>query len=241
MTIKIIDHDQCNGTGTIPSENAGQQRLCTACGGYGRMRVDGETYKKAPAHNQGRQCYMCDGKGHLVIPDAYPCYGGCSNGKIVAEAHVGDVLPDGIGRTASIPRPVMAALAAELTIVVGAANRGGTWNEAHLGLGTLWSTTDYGRTWDRLVKAAQEDIGTDPRVHLPAVIDAFREEIRADLTRESTQWVKLLEDDRTITGTVAVQVHRDGYTVISRPSIESGNRAVLPPTYTAELLNKEIR
>lgn len=248
MTVRIENHDQCHGTGRIPNDDAGEQTECRTCLGIGRIRQDGGAYKSAATAqtNRGRQCYMCQGKGYRVVPADNPCYGGCSDGKIVVEAHVGDVLPAEIDRTHSIPKPVAAMIAAELDIVVSAENRGSTWNEAHLGLGTLWSTTDYGTTWGRLQRAALWDAGHTPAAkprpsELALTIDSIREDIRGKIATEGTQWVKLIDrETRVVTDTVVVLVHRSGYTVMSRPSIESGNHAMLPPTYTAELLNREV-
>lgn len=245
VTVRIADHDRCNGTGRIPNDNAGEHRFCHACSGYGVLRADGGSYKSeqnALSARSPRTCYICQGNGYQIVPDDGPCYGGCTNGKIVVEAHVGDVLPVEIDRTGTIPKPVAATIAAALDIVVGAQNRDSTWNEAHLGLGALWSTTDYGRTWDRFTAAAKGGMvdGSATTTKLHEAIDAFREEVREKIATESTQWVKLIDrETRVIVDRVAVAVHRNGYTVVSQPSLDSGNHAMLPPTYTPELLNRE--
>lgn len=248
VTVRIENHAFCRGTGRIPNDNAGEHRTCSTCAGHGWRKTNGGAYKTQQNMLAGRakrtaeMCLSCSGKGYRVVPDDGPCYGPCTDGKIVAEAHVGDVLPGEISWDRSIPKPVMATLAAELEIVVSAQNRQSTWNEAHLGLGCLWSVTDYGRTWDRLVVAARED-GPEPGVaHLHAVVEAIREETREKLATESVQWIKLMDrDTRVLTDRVVVLLHRGGYSLISQPSIDSGDRAALPPTYTAELLNQEVR
>lgn len=250
MTVRIENHDQCSGTGRIPNDNAGEHRFCHACSGYGVLRADGGSYKSeqnALSARSPRTCYICQGKGYQIVADDRPCYGGgCTDGKVVVEAHVGDALPAKIDRTDTIPKPVAAMIAAELDIVVGAQNRGSTWNEAHLGLGSLWSTTDYGRTWDRLVDAAKRD-QVDPPVEprpseLSLTVDSIRQDIREKIATESTQWIKLIDrETRVIVDRVAVMVHRGGYTVVSQPSVDSGNHAMLPPTYTPELLNREVQ
>lgn len=237
--------EPCTGTGRIPNPDAGQRRDCYVCAGNGVTKANGGAYKSntlacaGVAKGTARQCWHCDGEGlSRPAPDTEECRACHGAGQVVVEAHTGDVLPEAIGITDSIPRPVLATLAAELELQVVTQNRHSTWNEAHLGLGAIWGTTDYGRTWEILVQAARQE--RDGMVgRLRQEIDSFREEVRTKLADDYVQWIKLTDgESRVITDRVAIVVHGGGYTVLSQPSLDSG--AMLPPTYTAELLNREL-
>jgi len=124
---------------------------------------------------------------------------------------------------------VMDAYAAAVNVHVKGQNRAGTWNEAYLGLGSVTSVTDYGRTWDAMVKAASEDT-------LPVALDALRDKAREHLS--GTQWIKLTRADDTLATDLAVIVHRNGYTVVAvnaKPDAVS-----LPPTYTEQVLSRPM-
>lgn len=84
------------------------------------------------------------------------------------------------------------------------ADRGSTFNEAYLGLGTVYAMNDYGRAWQRLEARDDESIND------------FLSEIRDDLNETTVQGCKIADKDGTLVNHLLVIVHRNGYSV--RPS-----------------------
>lgn len=244
--MKLNKCTDCNGAGNVPNENAGKQAPCYHCKGTKYLRADGYgTYKSeaalqaAIARRSAKRCWWCEGTGLSRPEDATLRCNTCDgNGSIVVEAHTGDVLPDCIGITDWPPKHLRASLAREMTIVITVANRGSTWNESYLGLGTLVSVTDYGRRWDTLVKAAGVDSqnGVEEGGALAEAMEAFKAELRDELESHMSQWCKFTtREDRVIQDVVVAQVHRNGYTLVTKASGQM--RPVLPPAYTPEVLN----
>jgi hypothetical protein len=81
------------------------------------------------------------------------------------------------------------------------------------------SVSDYGDAWN-----ANDDA---------ALIRTIRD--RGDW---SAQWCKYVSRETRLLATrLVILVHRDGYKIVSEASLDEASRLVLPPTYTAELLN----
>jgi hypothetical protein len=216
-TITLGTCDLCAGAGTVPHSSPGETYSCSTCNGHGVAKRAG----------------YGDGTGTLTYPLTLSCYR-CDNGLVIASALPGQAWPadatrhiryqSGRGEAAK-------AYAEAVTVVVQAANRAGTWNEAYLGLGSIVSTTDYGRVWDAMVKAAAD--GT-----LDSEIETVRGIARKQLA-EGTQWIKLTREDDTLAEVICITVHRNGYIVQAsgaRPEL-----LALPPTYTSEVLNAPVR
>jgi RecJ-like exonuclease len=224
MTLAIIgDCDTCKGEGKIAREDAGETRACFGCNGFGKRKDGGwgGAYKSQEmADRHGRTCRSCNGFGTWTAPDADNCHHCFYNvGRDVAVAHAGDTLPVTIGHCSSVPRDIATALVSEWDIIPIRVDRGMTWGESYLGLGSIYSVTDYGAAW------SQTDAEVIARVK-ESLTDA-----------SSLQWTKIMNSDRVITRTIAVKITRGGYNVIG--SMDTPMPA-LPPTYTPAVLNREI-
>jgi hypothetical protein len=221
VSVKIETCETCSGSGAAPHPDAGAPRECWICHGFGWASPRGTRYKSlAAARRNGRLCKTCDGTGVTVWPDTTPCYDCSHSGVIVLDAHVGEVLPDSVGRCDHLPGAVAATLAAEWDIVAVREDRGQSWGESYLGLGSIWSCTDYGRSW-----------AADDSVTL--------RHVRAELAERGTQWLNVLDPGRRILPTIVVKITRNGYSVVGADR-EAAHRASLPPTYTAAVLDREV-
>lgn len=80
-----------------------------------------------------------------------------------------------------------------LTFRVYRENRRGTWNEAYLAFGDVYSVTDYGAAWN-----ANDD-------------DALIAKVRD--RRSGCQLVKITNAEGILCDHIAIRVHRDGYVV----------------------------
>lgn len=222
MTAILGPCDTCQGAGKIARADAGETRACFSCNGFLKTRgAYGSAYKtQAMADRHGVPCRSCKGTGTWTAPDFDTCYSCHYNpGLDVAVIHPGDTLPEPIGRCSSVSREIAASLAAAWEIIPVRIDRGMTWGESYLGLGSIWSTTDYGAAWQ------QTDVEVVARV---------RESLG---DTGSLQWVKIMNSDRVITRRIAVKITRGGYSVIG--SVD-GPMPMLPPTYTPEVLNRTI-
>lgn len=231
---------ECSGTQRVPHPGAGTTYECIYCAGSGVQKLRGHGgYKtaagarKALANKTGRVCVDCHGSGQCVRPETTRCYS-CHDGLVITRAMPGDAwaadVPRGV-RYGSMRDEVAAEYSAAVRVVVRAENRPGTWNEAYLGLGSIVSSTDYGRAWDALATAARA--GTDA---LEAAMEALREKGREAL--RGTQYVKITRADDTLAETILVTLHRNGY-IVQAVNARAENVA-LPPTYTEEVLSRPM-
>jgi hypothetical protein len=237
-TVTLADCATCHGTTELPNEKAGQDRQCGYCNGFGvKKRTGYGPYKTAAtaatalARGTGSKCYSCNGVGSTVEPDTTHCYD-CHDGKVVVSAMPGDAWGDAPNRvkyshmTGAAQDAYRDAVEYRVTI----ANRVGTWNEAHLGLGSVASCTDYGRRWDECTAPGEHNL-TRRAQGIAALVDDVR-------TTLSTQWIQLTTADDTIADTLVIELHRHGYTV--KAANARTPNFILPPTYTAELLNAPV-
>jgi hypothetical protein len=211
--------ETCQGEGKLARADAGEVRACFSCNGFRKCKRGYGAYKtQAQADRYGVPCRSCT-DGTWTAPDTNPCHSCNYNPGIdIAVAHPGDVLPDVIGRCASVPRAVAESLAAEWSIVPMWFDRGQTFGEAYLGLGSIYSVTDYGAAW------SQDG-------------DAIVERVRESLASDRIQWISIMDSERTITRTIVVRVTRGGYSVIGSADVP---RPMLPPTYTDEAMNRIV-
>ena len=165
----------CQGTGT----GGPRQDPCPTCKGTGRGVRGGK----------GR-CRACSGlRYQWARDDSLPC-SHCKGARLIPES-----------RFDSMPAALLASIPFRLYLRTGEL----TWNEAHLGLGCLWSCEDYGRTWDKLAAAAR----VSPEAYL-AARDAFLSGLQAD---GSCQAVKVTTESGTFCREVAVVLNRGGYSL----------------------------
>lgn len=205
-----------------------EQESCFTCGGFGRVRGDsglGDPYKtqanadRARATGKGSECRTCTGSGQIVRlkvwRDCYDCSAlGWRPGFVK-----GEPLPEGISLCDHTSPEFLAEWGKALSVQVVRADRGHTWVEHNIGLG-LWSLTDYGDSW------ALED-------HIVA------QRVFAQVVEKKHQFIKFTPKDTRVPGThVIVRLNRGGYSVtVSGVPLIGG---MLPPTYTADVLSKEV-
>jgi hypothetical protein len=202
--------------------------VCKSCDGIGRQTQAGRAYtspamrEKARAGRVGRTCYSCDGTGRQwKVPIFSQCHHCRGWGRDIVPVPFPAALkmPEGFELTHSVPGEWMADYYAQVDMVALRRDRPGTWNEANLGLGSIVSVSDYGDAW----KANDDD----------ALIRQIRR--RADW---SVQWCKYVSRETRLLATrLVVLIHRDGYKTVSEASLDQASRLILPPTYTAELLD----
>ena len=209
--------------GKLPNHDAGKHQTCYRCKGFGKSHKNGYgSYKTQSAADRfGITCNICDGTGIWINPDTVDCYE-CSfynRGIVVADAHVGDILPDEIGICGRIPDEVMATLVSEFNFIVVRDTSGLSWGEAHLGLNSVWSCVDYGRAWE----------SNDDEALIAKVKEGFNHE----------QWIKItVKETRKICDTIAIKLTPNGYSVVSLATLKQNYS--LPPTYTDEVLSAKI-
>lgn len=224
MTVTLVDCAQCEGKGIIPHPNPGEVP-CSTCHGFKVVNAQRRGYANARTAQRGidtrkaHRCYTCRGKGTRVNPDTERCWS-CHGGKLVASFAPGDVIPDGITLTDHPTREALSAYADEVRIVIRRhADKTLSVGAALLGLGTVYTAQDYGRAFE-----AGDDVALTAKV---------RESLR-----QHHQLCKFVDDGtRTVAETVAVDVTPGGYTVTTEASRLGAQRAMLPPTYTPEVLN----
>jgi hypothetical protein len=210
----------CSGTGSIPREDAGVTTKCSGCGGFGKAKAGFGAYRtQAMANRHGVTCRMCEGTGTWTAPAANSCHSCYANlGLGVIEAHPGDTLPESMDRCSTVPAAIRETLVAEWEIIPVRFNRGMTWGESFLGLGSVYTSTDYGAAW------TQTDAEVVARV-------------RESLLTSHLQWISVLDADRKITPRLVIKIVREGYSVIGTLDAPM---PMLPPTYTPEVLARPI-
>ena len=237
-TVQVGTCKECNGTAEIPHTMAGQDHPCFRCNGHGVVKKSdryhgyrtAQTAATAVKRGYGTTCGECKGSGTGTFALTTRCYS-CREGRVILSALPGQSWGDA-GRSLryeSGRREVMRAFMDAVDIHITAQNRPGTWNESYLGVGSLSSVTDYGRTWDALGAGVLAD-------DLPGAIETLREKIRASVT--DTQWLNLIRSDDTMAEVLIVTVHRNGYTI--RGADVDYRAPSLPPTYTPALLDAPV-
>lgn len=169
-----------------------------------------------------RQCYTCSGVGHLPIYTP------------------GGILGEQWGRHDTMSKAAAEAFAREVNVHM-AMRSSLTWGEAHMGLGCIYSTTDYGRAFDacKARHVALDREGMDDDAVMEAVFGPFKAEVRAKLADDRIQWSSIIDrETRVMTSDVAITLTRNGYTVKAVGVAQA--LPLLPPTYTPEVLNRPI-
>lgn len=222
MTIAMGVCASCNGRGREDYPNPGEHK-CYSCNGFKVQPKRGGSYKTAKGAADGITkrtawtCFSCRGAGTQVTPPDHECYACRGSGTDVVSAAPGDLLPEDFDRYRHQSSTAAQEYARTVPIVI---RRHGdkvlSWGASYLGLGTVWTSTDYG-------DAFKADDAT------------VTAKVREELAR-GTQWCKFAGEDRRIADTVLVSVTRNGYTVTTAASAEG--RPILPPTYTPEVLNR---
>lgn len=212
-------------TRVAPATTPGEIVRCFTCRGH--RVVSGSTssgYKtaenaeRAIASRTAVACPFCKTGWKRRIETLRTCFT-CSGTGVQPVWSGGDILPEWVGRTDNMSRASSAAFAADVKIVVDRGHQL-TWGESFLGLGSLWTTTDYGRGWE----------STDE-----AVIAGVRERLLTD----RTQWCKVIDrDSRVIADTLVIGLSLNGYAV--RAADVKQSRLMLPPTYTDTAMSRAV-
>lgn len=202
--MKVATHEDCNGTGKVLSNLAGTSRKCYTCQGLGMLNSQYHHFASERGMKMAktrRNCFSCNGKKVITYPEDYleTCWKCQGDGKIVTEAHPGDILPEGIGICNHLKKELWSQLFAEMNLKIVRADRKNTFVESFLGVG-LYSCTDYGKAW------SQSD-------------DEVLKYLRGDIEADSTQWIKIIDrDSRVIAQSIIVRITRDGYSVVASKS-----------------------
>lgn len=164
------------------------------------------------------RCYSCRGDtGTVVRVELSASCSDCSGTGALPMYGPGHTLSETWERCDNMGKAASAKFAETVRIVV---DRGAsfTWGDSYLGLGSLWSCTDYGRAWE----------GTD---------EAVIAKIREQLTTGRTQWINVIDaGTRVMADTLVIGLSRNGYTV--KAANVAQQLPMLPPTYTDAVLNR---
>lgn len=212
---------------------------CWKCHGFGVLKKGGyDGYKsqamadKGIAKKTATRCNICFRKGSFkyvhVVRDCISCSGvGSKPGWTKGATHV----PDEVDVFDYPSSEFWKGWFEEVEMVVITDGKW-TWADAHLGLGGLVSCTDYGSMARVLINEGE---------------DAVIAKVREDRSNQSNQMVKAVnKETKQIANLLAIRVTPQGYQLV--PVIKDGDsiqkadttRPLLPPTYTDEVLNREV-
>lgn len=172
-----------------------------------------------------RDCTRCEGSGRVLdAPDPTTRCWSCKGRPDRIPANIPEVLPpaDEFGDTDFVPRDLGQELADSFGYVVVREDRAGTWEEHNLGLGGIWSSTDYGEAWRQ-----GDDTLLAAKVH-------------EHIAESPGQWCKFYDrTSRKKAEFIVIRLHRHGYVpmaVADGVNVSASSTMWLPPTYTDELL-----
>jgi len=200
LTRDLTDCDRCRFTpGTVATE-----KPCPKCEGTGNGPRGG-----------ARGCRMCHGFGKAYDQEhrstCPKCHGAPQ--RVELESWTDHAPAEAVGA---------------MQLRVARQDRDTSWNEQYLGLGCLWSSTDYGKAWDR----------TDIEV---------LSDVREQLLNGRTQASKLLavEYDRDaltlpIVRGLVVVVSRNGYSVRPDTALAESRAEREPDSTTAHIIGAAV-
>lgn len=180
----ILEKEECVfcSMNRLPKGKTASRKACPTCKGKGRGPRGGKGgcqecmgNRKVPDWDTPVDCKCCDGTGE--VPETMTSY--------INEECKKEVIDS-------------------LPIKLFFAERGMSFNESYLGIGTIFSCSDYGRTWDKLESRSQESIRN------------FLEQIRKEILESGLQACKIADDDGILINHIVVIVNQGGYSV--RPS-----------------------
>lgn len=187
---------------------------CTRCYGKGDgpTRIDCPTCKGTGKGARGGRggCRNCHGNGQAYDHDL----------RVVCP-HCGGAPASKSRETWTDTAPIDAVMS--MSLVVMRQDRGGSFNEGFLGLGCLWSCTDYGERWKR-----EDDT-------------PLLEEIAGKLRTDRTQACKIIAGERDrdtetmpLAAGLVIVLHRDGYS-LRTATTDNLARAQAEPDHDAGL------
>lgn len=189
---------------------------------YPQPYKSASTLKAAVTSGKARVCHRCRGLGVMAwLPVIRACYTCSGRGtRPTWNPDIDPVLPPEVSGNESPTQEFLNGWLRTATVLVVRENRGATWNELHLGLGSLYSLTDYGESW----------ASSDEQV-LAGVVESLR--------KSPPSFNKLTDrDTRRMGNLLLIRVTRMGCV----PTIGDIKQVqpLLPPTYTEVLLNRIV-
>lgn len=199
--------------------------ICSSCKGdkyvkahsAGRYKTPG-ALRTAQTKRTGEVCHLCDGFGQTItIGLESDCYD-CSGNGLVPVYRPGAVFAKRPGYKEpkvsnpplmvwsdcdNLDRSVQKDFAARINIT--AYERDLNTAESLLGMGCLWSCTDYGTMYERLLNTSKG---------FATILSEIEAEIRVKLAADRTQWCKIIHPDSNVmTSTIGIQIGRNGYAI----------------------------
>jgi hypothetical protein len=215
----------CNADGELLRKDSrhldngelGEIKFCFRCNGFKVVsRNSNQGYKThrtaetAIATKKARKCDSCLGGGYQrsaqFMRSCYDC-----NGKGRIPNWVPGVEWDSEWGSATIRVPNDSVFATTIPLIIDR-GRTMTWGESFLGLGSVYTLTDYG-------DASRMDDS------------ALLAKVRKELSGRSPQFTTLLDSNKRMAAALIVKVSDMGYSLIVPNSDDRAMRNALPPTY----------
>lgn len=192
---------------------------CTVCNGYAVISKSSHSRYKSAANakrmkdaGKSIKCFHCDDNGMTwKIPAVQKCWTcGGSGFKLVFDKDA-TVIPEVIDIYGYPTQDFRAAWVDNVEIIVNRTVGELSWGESFLGIGSIWSCTDYGEHWEM----TDEEVIND---------------IRSKLASDSYQLISICDKStRQIAKIVEVKLRNQGYSLIAVG--KKYNDHALPPTY----------
>lgn len=191
---------------------------CYVCDGLAYVKKNGCAYKSVAMRDRmiksgsAKKCYHCDDNAmSWKIPSVQNCQNCSGTGFTIVYDSESLRIPDVIDIYDYIHESFRDGWVNDVEIIVDRAGGSLTWGEAYLGLGCIWSSSDYGKHWEM---ADEEVIAS----------------VRASMAESSFQLISLCDKQtRMLSRTVIIKLTHNGYSLIA-----AGKRnisASLPPAY----------
>lgn len=242
----------CDAEGNIVVEptseivSLGAIETCWSCNGFLVTKRHG-AYKTEAMARQGvakrtaHRCTHCRQTGHMRrVTELHSCWACSGQGEVPTYVPGGVFDAERWSRCDNMSPAVAADFAARVTLHVNI-KASLTWGESHLGLGGLYTTTDYGRQWQAAKQRLQEVEGLidDADELFEVAFGPLKVEVREHLKNDRIQWTKILDREANVMASdLVIQLTHNGFTV--KPVNVAQGRPLLPPTYTDEVLNRPI-
>lgn len=191
---------------------------CYVCHGMAYTRRNGIAYKSEAMKNRmlsngsATKCHHCDNDGMMwKIPAIQKCHDCRAVGFVLVYDSESTIIPDVIDLYGYLDHDFSARWAEEVEIIVERTGKSLSWGESYLGLGSIWSSVDYGNHWEM----------TDDEVIVS---------IRQRLIESGFQLISLCDKTtRMLSRTVVVKLTANGYSLIAAG--KTNDSYALPPAY----------
>lgn len=207
-----------NGAYEVFVDQAHSPKKCGMCKGFLYVNKHGDSYKSQAiadryiASGKARRCTHCDDNGmSWIVPAEQRCLACSDCGKQPVYDSASTIMPEMLDLTDYFPNGFLAEYVKDAVVIID--RQGGvlTVGESLLGLGTVWSSSDYGRTWE---------MNDDDIVKM----------IKNDIAEGHHQMIKLVDKkSRKLSRLIGIRLTRSGYGVYALEKEPDGY--ALPPTY----------